>query len=103
MYRDVVQHVVDFTSLLTVQQAAYCIMCICSTSLFVRIRHCTCVCVCEGRECRIPSLSRRVTAEFIDFLLVFSVKLIMSIIAVEYGFEYVLHTVIAKLSDICSL
>ena len=52
-----------------------------------------CVCVCEGRECRIPSLSRRVTAEFIDFLLVFSVKLVMSIIAVEYGFEYVLHTI----------
>jgi len=53
--------------------------------------------VCEGREGRIPSLSRRVTAEFIDFLLVFSVKLVMSIVAVEYGFEYVLHTLIAEL------
>jgi len=45
--------------------------------------------LCIGRECRIPSLSRRVTAEFIDFLLVFSVKLIVSLVAVEYGFEYV--------------
>jgi len=46
--------------------------------------------ICVGRECRIPSLSRRVTAEFIDFLLVFSVKLAVSLVAVDYGFEYVL-------------
>jgi len=42
-------------------------------------------------------LSRRVTAEFIDFLLVFSVKLVVSIVAVEYGFEYVLCTISGKL------
>jgi uncharacterized RDD family membrane protein YckC len=38
-----------------------------------------------GRECKIPSLSRRLAAEFLDFLLVFSVKLIVSIIAVDNG------------------
>ena len=50
---------------------------------------CVQLCACAGQECRIPSLSRRVTAEFLDFLLVFSVKLIVSLTAVEYGFEYV--------------
>lgn len=40
-----------------------------------------------GRECKIPTLSRRVAAEFLDFLLVFSVKLMVSIIAVDNGFN----------------
>ena len=62
-------------------------------------------CMCVGRECKIPSLSRRVTAEFIDFMLVFSVKLIVSVIAVEYGFEYVVSNVTGHslLSLHCSL
>jgi len=64
---------------------------------------CRSLCGCYmrvGRECRVPSLLRRVTAEFIDFLLVFSVKLAVSLIAVDHGFEYVAQSV---LSSYCCL
>ena len=46
--------------------------------------------VFAGREYRIPSLWKRVLAEFIDFLLLFMVKLAVTILTVEYvGIVYV--------------
>ena len=42
-----------------------------------------------GREFRVASISRRLFAEFIDFILVFSVKLMVSLVALDYGYKYV--------------
>lgn len=38
----------------------------------------------RGRECRLPALWKRVAAEFIDFFLLFVMKLVASVMVVEY-------------------
>ncbi|XP_077990289.1 uncharacterized protein LOC144444661 [Glandiceps talaboti] len=40
--------------------------------------------ILEGKEYQIPSVYRRVTAEFIDFIILFSIKILLTLFVMEY-------------------
>lgn len=43
-----------------------------------------CILVVSGVECRIPSFWKRIAAEFIDFMILFFVKIAVTYVAIDF-------------------